>query len=138
MAPPASMYDFSFLAPCPSSGLFVHGDADDVVPLDSVGALAEKLSAQRGITIDYRIVKGATHFFHDHIEALGAEIEAYLDENYVPDRERGRRVGTGPTAHAARTFTSISPKAAIPQAIVSPGPTAPGASRSPARITSPG
>ena len=33
IAPPANLYDFSFLAPCPSSGLIVHGDKDAVVPL---------------------------------------------------------------------------------------------------------
>ena len=32
VAPPAKLYDFSFLAPCPASGLFVHGDKDVVVP----------------------------------------------------------------------------------------------------------
>jgi uncharacterized protein len=26
IAPPANLYDFSFLAPCPSSGLIIHGD----------------------------------------------------------------------------------------------------------------
>ena len=30
--PPANLYDFSFLAPCPSSGLIIHGDKDAVVP----------------------------------------------------------------------------------------------------------
>ena len=25
IAPPANLYDFSFLAPCPASGLLVHG-----------------------------------------------------------------------------------------------------------------
>ena len=29
IAPPANRFDFSFLAPCPSSGLFVHGDKDE-------------------------------------------------------------------------------------------------------------
>src|SRR6202012_2017335 len=43
IAPPANMYDFSFLAPCPSSGLFVHGDKDRVAPLKEVQALIEKL-----------------------------------------------------------------------------------------------
>lgn len=84
IAPPASMYDFTFLAPCPSSGLFVHGDADEVVPLDSVTTLSEKLSAQRGITIDFRVLPGANHFFHDHIEALTVQIDDYLNTNYVP------------------------------------------------------
>ena len=37
VAPPANLYDFSFLAPCPSSGLMVNGDKDRVVPSNSVG-----------------------------------------------------------------------------------------------------
>ena len=32
ITPPANLYDFSFLAPCPSSGLIVHGEKDIVVP----------------------------------------------------------------------------------------------------------
>lgn len=32
VAPPANMFDFSFLAPCPASGLVVQGDQDDIVP----------------------------------------------------------------------------------------------------------
>ena len=31
VAPPANSYDFSFLAPCPSSGLILHGDQDSAV-----------------------------------------------------------------------------------------------------------
>ena len=33
IAPPANRFDFTFLAPCPSSGLFVHGDQDRVAPI---------------------------------------------------------------------------------------------------------
>jgi pimeloyl-ACP methyl ester carboxylesterase len=32
VAPPANLYDFSFLAPCPSSGLIINGTADKVAP----------------------------------------------------------------------------------------------------------
>ncbi|VTO15176.1 alpha/beta hydrolase [Brevundimonas vancanneytii] len=32
VSPPSNIYDFSFLAPCPASGLFLHGTADTVVP----------------------------------------------------------------------------------------------------------
>lgn len=83
VAPPASLYDFTFLAPCPSSGLFVHGAADDVVPVESVTELAERLSAQRGIAIKYRVVSGANHFFHSHLDELAVEVEGYLDANYA-------------------------------------------------------
>ena len=31
IAPPANMYDFTFLAPCPSSGIIIQGEADEVV-----------------------------------------------------------------------------------------------------------
>ena len=34
VAPPANLYDFSFLAPCPSSGLVITGDQDEIVPVD--------------------------------------------------------------------------------------------------------
>ena len=47
VAPPANRFDFSFLAPCPSSGLIVHGDADRVAPLKDVETLVSKLKTQR-------------------------------------------------------------------------------------------
>ena len=79
ISPPASLYDFSFLAPCPASGLFLQGDADELVEEAEVAKLAEKLSNQRGIAVDYRVIKGANHFFHDKLKELNAEIESYLD-----------------------------------------------------------
>ena len=83
IAPPANMYDFTFLAPCPVSGLMLHGEADDVVPFDSVEALAFKLSNQRAITIDCKAIPGANHFFSDKIPELTQGIEDYLNENLV-------------------------------------------------------
>jgi len=79
VAPPANRFDYSFLAPCPSSGLFVHGDIDRVAPLKEVTGLIEKLKTQKGITIEHAVVKGANHFFENKIEPLIAEVDAYLD-----------------------------------------------------------
>ena len=78
ISPPANMYDFSFLAPCPVSGQMIYGDADDLVPEASVSKLVQKLSNQREITIDYRKVPGANHFFADKTNELVAVIESYL------------------------------------------------------------
>ena len=78
VAPPANMHDFSFLAPCPSSGLIVQGDKDEVVPEPSVKKLVDKLSSQRGIAIDYRVVPGAGHFFQDEMDQLGGHVDDYL------------------------------------------------------------
>jgi len=79
VAVPANMHDFSFLAPCPASGLIVHGNVDDVVPLASVDKLAQKLSNQKNIEIDYRVVEGAGHLFRNHLDPLNGHIDEYLD-----------------------------------------------------------
>lgn len=81
VAPPANRQDFTFLAPCPSSGLIVHGDRDEVVPEASVAKLAAKLSAQKTITVDHTVVPGATHFFTDHLDALSDVVDRYLTAN---------------------------------------------------------
>lgn len=79
VAPPANMYDFSFLAPCPSSGLIVQGDQDDIVPQDSVNSLVAKLKELNNIEIDYQVVKGANHFFTDRIDQLTVAVHDHLD-----------------------------------------------------------
>ncbi len=88
IAPPANLYDFSFLAPCPSSGLVLQGDADEIVPKESVDKLVQKLSHQRDINIDYRLVRGANHFFHDHLDKLNAEIDSYLARVVRPSKAK--------------------------------------------------
>jgi alpha/beta superfamily hydrolase len=84
VAPPANLYDFSFLAPCPSSGLIIHGDKDAVVPAKDVQGLVEKLKTQKGIIIDQKIVPGANHFFDNKIEPLMLNITTYLDRRLKP------------------------------------------------------
>lgn len=81
VAPPANVYDFSFLAPCPSSGLIVHGKSDDVVPEAAAQKLATKLQAQKNIEVQYTPVEGANHFFSGHIDPLSAAVDAYLGAN---------------------------------------------------------
>ena len=79
IAPPASIHDFSFLAPCPASGLVIHGDKDDLVPLAAVDKLAQKISSQKTISIDYRVIEGADHLFGDHMDTLIGHVNDYLD-----------------------------------------------------------
>ena len=81
VAPPASQHDFSFLAPCPASGILIHGDRDEIVPVDSVDKLAAKLKSQKNITIDYEIVKGCDHFFGNHMVQLNKIVDDYLDKS---------------------------------------------------------
>lgn len=81
IATPASIHDFSFLAPCPAGGLMVHGDSDDIIPEESTAKLADKLDKQKNISIDYKVVKGCDHFFRNHLEEMEKHVEKYLDTN---------------------------------------------------------
>ena len=85
ISPPAGTEDFSFLAPCPSSGLIIHGDKDTHVPLDAVKKLAQKLDGQKNISVNLRIVKGADHFYKDNMDNLSKEVASYLDNSLPPD-----------------------------------------------------
>ena len=78
VSPPTNMYDFSFLAPCPSSGLVIQGTADEIVPEAASKKLVEKLGHQREIVIDYQTIPGANHFFQGHLERLEKLTEDYV------------------------------------------------------------
>ena len=79
VSPPANMYDFSFLAPCPSSGLIINGSADRVAPPADTVSLVSKLHEQKGITITHTEVEGADHFFQgDHMDTLMEHTTDYV------------------------------------------------------------
>lgn len=78
VAPPANMYDFSFLAPCPSSGLVINGEADRVAPPSDVLKLVDKLKTQRGIEITHEVIPGAGHFFDKQLEQMTSLVENYV------------------------------------------------------------
>ena len=71
-------------APCPASGIFVHGAADTVVPPPAVTKLVEKLRTQKHITIHHEEIPRANHFFEkEHDEMMGA-VNNYLDFRLDP------------------------------------------------------
>ena len=79
VAPPVNMFDFSFLAPCPTGGLLIQGEEDEVVPVDETDRLFEKINAQKGINIEYNRVKGVGHFFKGKEDLLAKYIDSYID-----------------------------------------------------------
>ncbi len=78
VAPPANMYDFSFLAPCPSSGLIINGELDRVAPMGEVQKLVDKLKTQKGIEISHEVIPGASHFFEKQLEEMIGKVESYV------------------------------------------------------------
>ncbi len=78
VSPPASHYDFSFLAPCPASGLIINGGADRIVPPEEVAKLAAKLQAQKGITITHHVMPEADHFYADCLDEMVTVVKDYV------------------------------------------------------------
>jgi len=88
----ANRYDFTFLAPCPSSGLFVHGSEDRVSPVKEVMSVIEKVKTQKGIKIEHTVVDGANHFFDGKVDDLMTQVGTYLDGR-LGAKDTGARSG---------------------------------------------
>lgn len=92
VSPPTNMFDFGFLAPCPSSGLISIGEADQIVTKESVDQLIERLQGQRGISIEYLKMPEADHFYTGHIPTLMTHVQSYIQSYQQPQRmTAGRR-----------------------------------------------
>jgi alpha/beta superfamily hydrolase len=81
ISPPANVRDFSFLAPCPSSGLIVHGDKDNIASFDSSKILAEKLQKQKKVDIKFKPIKGADHFYENYSEEFSNIVDSYIKDS---------------------------------------------------------
>lgn len=85
VSPPTNVYDFSFLAPCPASGLILHGSADAVAAPNEVERVVAKLRTQKGIIIDYELVEGGGHFWSDNLHEVETRVGNYLDMRIAKD-----------------------------------------------------
>jgi alpha/beta superfamily hydrolase len=79
LSPPASTHDFTFLAPCPASGLIIQGAENEAVPPSRVQLLVDKISKQKGVTIDIDTIDGANNFFSTHLDEAMQSVSAYLN-----------------------------------------------------------
>jgi uncharacterized protein len=80
VSPPTNVYDFSFLAPCPASGLILHGSGDTVATPTEVERVVAKLRTQKGISIAYELVDGANHYWSNALPAVEEKVGHYLDQ----------------------------------------------------------
>ncbi|MEM7775943.1 MAG: alpha/beta hydrolase [Pseudomonadota bacterium] len=76
-------YEWTFLAPCPASGLLVNGERDRVVPSAAVAEMAAKTKSQKGVILTHEIIPGANHFFEgeEQMDALKTCVGDYVDNH---------------------------------------------------------
>ena len=95
VSPPANEKDFSFLAPCPTSGLVTQGCVDEIVTPASVTALVKRLNTQRNVSVDYAMVGEADHMYNNHLVDLYKIVGNYvidaMKKKTPAKKRRGRR-----------------------------------------------
>jgi len=78
VSPQPNSYDFSFLTPCPTSGMVVYGKKDNLVPHEFVDALNKRLSNQRGLKVEFKEISDANHFFSKKENELHKILDDYI------------------------------------------------------------
>ena len=78
VSPQPNLYDFTFLAPCPISGLIIYGKNDELVQVDSILNLKERLSMQKNISVKFESISNANHFFKNKEKELSNAIWEYI------------------------------------------------------------
>ena len=78
ISPQPNVYDFSFLSPCPTSGMMIYGKKDELVPAEFVTDLNKRLSAQKGINVEFQSVSEANHFFSKNENSLVKYLDKYI------------------------------------------------------------
>jgi alpha/beta superfamily hydrolase len=71
---PVDKYDFSFLGQCRKPVLFVQGERDEYGNIDRLRELVAKIKAP----VELKVIKGAGHFFDDHLDELKAAITEWV------------------------------------------------------------
>ena len=80
ISPQPNVYDFTFLAPCPISGLIIYGKNDELVPEDSLLNLKKRLNMQKNIDVKFDSIINANHFYKGKMKELSFTVERYLKD----------------------------------------------------------
>jgi alpha/beta superfamily hydrolase len=78
ISPQPNVYDFSFLSPCPTSGLMIYGKKDELVPKQYIDELDKRLKAQKSIDVNFQVINDANHFFTKTEDVLVKSLDKYI------------------------------------------------------------
>lgn len=86
---PANLYDFSFLAPCPSSGVIIHGADDKVCTAEETRAMVERTRTQKGRKVEFTLLPKGDHFFSNNLDDFMTSATTYLDHRLAYETPEG-------------------------------------------------
>ena len=80
ISPQPNVYDFSFLSPCPTSGVIINGKKDELVSSQSIEELKNRLLNQKGISVQFHQISNANHFFSNSEDDLKKSLNKYISK----------------------------------------------------------
>ena len=80
VSPQPNVYDFSFLAPCPTSGQVVFSENDELVTRESIDELDKRIKSQKDVEVLFSAIKNANHFFKNKESDLKNVVKKYIDQ----------------------------------------------------------
>ena len=78
ISPQPNVYDFTFLAPCPISGLMIYGKNDELVPEENTLNLKKRLNMQKHIEVKFEAISDGNHFYKGKEKELASVVERYI------------------------------------------------------------
>ena len=81
VATPIKEFDFSFLSPCPASGLIIHPNKQVEIDNKDIDALVKKLSIQKKIKIIYKKINSDINFNNKENEIKKLSVKFISDIN---------------------------------------------------------
>ena len=80
ISPQPNLYDFTFLSPCPISGMIIFGKNDELVQVESISNLKKRLSTQKNIDVKFESITNANHFYKNKEKELASMIDNYIKD----------------------------------------------------------
>lgn len=75
---PSSLFDISFIHPCPVDGVFIHPEKDEVSTLKMLNKHLKKVLKVKNNTVDLEVIPEANHYFDNHLTDLQKVMDKYI------------------------------------------------------------
>lgn len=91
VSPPADKCDFSYLTPCPASGVIIQGGADTIVLESSVALMAERLNTCKKVQVEYVMIPQADHLYSGQLKPVYDALLNWVPELIAPKKKAVRK-----------------------------------------------
>lgn len=74
---PTSLFDISFVYPCPIDGVFIHAEKDEISSLKDLDKNLKKILKTKHHSLHLEVIKNSNHFFDNNLNKLQSIVGEY-------------------------------------------------------------